>query len=278
MTPLTALPAPAIPKSRIASLRWIVADAGVLLRRNLVHWTRKPFVLVYSLFWPIMVVLIFGFIFGSAMKVPGGGDYRQFLMPGLFGQTMLFGAVTTLTIVTNDVARGVTDRFRSMPMSSAAVVLGRNFADMFHSAVELFLLVLCGLAIGWRWHHGPAQALAAFGLLLLLRFSLIWVGIYMGLLVPQEAAGAAFIPLYPISLLANTFVSPSQMPVWLRVIAEWNPLSATVGACGRLFGNPGRAGGSWPAHHSLLLAIAWPLLIIVVFMPLSVRRWRNLGG
>jgi ABC-2 type transport system permease protein len=209
--------------------------------------------------------------------VAGGGNYREFLMPGLFGQTMMFGVAATLTAVANEASKGVTDRFRSMPMSSAAVVVGRSVSDMFHSTLELAILMGCGLVVGWRWHHGPVKALAAVGLLLLLRFALIWAGIFLGLILPPEAAGSAFVPLFPLSLLANTFVSPSQMPTWLQAIAEWNPLSATVSAISNLFGNPGRPDDtSWAAHHATLLAVLWPLVLIAIFLPLSMRRWRRM--
>ncbi|MFI1169781.1 ABC transporter permease [Streptomyces sp. NPDC020801] len=269
--------APLIPTTSAQRLRWVFADAWVLARRNMIHWFRTPVVMLYSLLWPVVMVLLFGYVFGSAMKVPGGGDYREFLMPGLYGQTMVFGVATTLTAITTDVAKGATDRFRSMPMSGSAVVLGRSLADMFYSVLELASLVICGLAVGWRWHHGPAKALAAIGLYLLLRFALVWVGILLGLLVPPEAAGVAYVPLFPLTLLANTFVSPAEMPGWLQTIAEWNPLSATVGAGCDLFGNPGRGGEGWAAQHSLALAVGWPLLITLVFLPLCARRYRRLG-
>nr|WP_184548575.1 ABC transporter permease [Streptosporangium becharense] len=255
----------------------MLADAWVITRTSLVHWVRNPLLIVYSLLWPIMMVLMLGYVFGSAMTVAGGGDYREFLMPGMFGQTMLFGVAATLTAVSVETAKGVTDRFRSMPMSQSGVVLGRCLCDMINSVLELALLVGCALVVGWTWNNGPAEALAAFGLLLLLRFALIWVGIYIGLMVTPEAAGVAWMPLYLLGMLANTFVSPTQMPAWLGTIAEWNPLSATVAACRELFGNPGLGGDSWAAQHSLLMAVAWPALIVLVFLPLSVRRYRRLS-
>lgn len=272
MTGLTV----AAPGSRTGLLRWAVADGWTVARRDLIHWVRNPVVIFSTLLWPIMMVVLFGYVFGSAMVVAGGGDYREFLIPGMFGQSMMFGVVMTLTVVATDAARGVTDRFRSMPMSQAGVVLGRSFADMVNSILELVILAGCGLAVGWGWHRGPVRALAAMGLLLLLRFALIWVGIYLGLMITPEAAGAAWAPLFPLTMLANTFVSPSQMPGWLGVVSEWNPLSATVASCRELFGNPGLGGDSWAAQHSLPLAIAWPVLIVAVFLPLSVRRYRRL--
>ncbi|MFD0852650.1 ABC transporter permease, partial [Actinomadura adrarensis] len=196
-------------------LRWAGRDGWTVARRDLIHWLRNPVVVVYQLLWPITMVVLLGYVFGSAMTVAGGGDYREFLMPGMFGQTVVFGVATTLTAISTDAARGVTDRFRSMPMAPSAVVLGRSLSDLVNSVIELTILVGCGLVVGWGFHHGPVKALAAVGLLLLLRFALIWVGIYIGLMVTPEAAGAAWAPLFPLTMLADTFVSPEQMPGWL---------------------------------------------------------------
>ncbi|GAA3423191.1 ABC transporter permease [Streptosporangium nondiastaticum] len=275
---MTALPlAPALPRTRRERLRWTLTDGWTIARSNLVHWTRNPAAVLNALLYPIVMVLLFGYVFGSAMNVVGGGDYREFLMPGMYAQSMTMGVMTTMIIIATSSARGVTDRFRSMPVSQAAVVLGRSFADMVNSVLELAVLLACGLVVGWSWHRGAGAALAAVGLLLLLRFALIWVGIYVGLALTPESASAAWMPLLPITMLANTFVSPALMPGWMRVIAEWNPLSATVAACRELFGNPGWGGDSWAAQHALWLAIGWPVLITLVFLPLSARRYRRLN-
>jgi ABC-type multidrug transport system permease subunit len=162
-----------------------------------------------------------------------------------------------------------------MPMAQSAVVIGRSTADIVNSVLELAVLVACGLLVGWSADTGPLPTLAAFGLLLLLRFAMIWVGIYLGLIVSPEAAGSTWALLFPLTMISNTFVSPSQMPAWLGTVAEWNPLSATVGAVRQLFGNtvPELVGGSWAAQNALLLAVAWPVLIVAVFLPLAVRRY-----
>ncbi|MEU9833503.1 ABC transporter permease [Streptosporangium sp. NPDC048047] len=276
---MTVLPlTPALPRTRRERLSWTLADGWTIARSNLVHWTRNPAAVLNVLLYPIVMVLLFGYVFGSAMNVAGGGDYREFLMPGMYAQSMTMGVMTTMIVVATSSARGVTDRFRSMPISQAGVVLGRSFADMVNSVLELAVLLACGLVVGWGWHRGAGAALAAVGLLLLLRFALIWVGIYVGLVLTPESASAAWMPLLPITMLANTFVSPALMPGWMRVIAEWNPLSATVAACRELFGNPGWGGDSWAAQHALWLAIGWPVLITLVFLPLSARRYRRLNS
>ena len=211
-------PTPAIPSTLLGRLRWALADAWTVARRDLIHWVGRPFGIVVTLLFPVMLVLMFGYLFGGAMSVPGGnasggGDYREFLMPGMFVMTMAFGLETTMTSVATDAARGVTDRFRSLPMSPSAVVLGRSIADMMSSALGLAVMVACGLLVGWRWHNSLGEALLAVGLLLLLRFSLLWVGIYLGLVAKSpEAVAAVQILVWPVLFLSNTFVAPETMP------------------------------------------------------------------
>ena len=253
----------------------VVTDAWTITRRDLLHWTRNPSVIIASVAFPVMFVLLFGFVFGSAMIVPGGGDYREFLMPGMFAQAMVNGAAATVAVVAANRANGVTDRLRSMPVSPGSVLMGRSAADLVNSCLDLVVLIGLGLLVGWSSNGGVVGTLSAIGLLLLLRFAMIWVGIYLGLVVSQEAAGLAWAPLFPLTMIANTFVAPSQMPGWLGVVADWNPLSATVTATRELFGNPVAelAGSTWPAQNALALAVAWPLVIVAIFAPLAIRRY-----
>jgi ABC-2 type transport system permease protein len=259
-------------------MTWAFTDSWTIASRYLVHWLRNPALIWYQLLWPIVMVLLFGYVFGSAMTVSGGGDYREFLMPGMFGQTIMFGVASTIAIVATDAQTGVMDRFRSMPISQSAVVAGRSMADMLNSLLELVILIGCGLAVGWRWHGTLLEALAAIGLLLLLRFALVWVGITLGLMVKPEAAAAAWAPLFPLTFLANTFVTPDQLPGWLAPVAEWNPLSATVGATRELFHNPGVVTTGWASENAILLAVLWPLLLIAIFFPLAIYRYRRLSS
>jgi len=262
----------------IGRLRWAVADGWTMTMRDLAHWARQPTQVVVGLLFPVLLVLMFGYLFGGGMVVPGGGDYREFLIPGMFAMTMLFGIEATFVSVTTDAARGVTDRFRSMPMAPSAVVVGRSGADMLNSALGLAVMIACGLAVGWGWRAGIGDAALAVALLLLLRFSLIWLGIYLGLATGSpEAVMALQILVWPLGFLSNAFVSPATMPGWLGTLAEWNPLSATAAAARQLFGNPGWGGDSWIAQHAVLMAAAWPLLLIAVLFPLSVRRYRRLS-
>ncbi|RJL34372.1 ABC transporter permease [Bailinhaonella thermotolerans] len=265
----------ALPGSR---LKWAVADGWTITRRDLVHWANHPVQLIVGLLFPIMILLMFGYLFGGAMKVPGGGDYREFLVPGVLALSMMFGIEATFTAVSTDVSRGVTDRFRSMPMAGSAVVVGRCVADMINAALTLAALVLAGLAMGWGWHRGIGPAFAAFGLLLLLRLAMLWVGIHLGLVLRSpESVMALQILVWPVGFLSNVFAPPETMPGWLGTVVEWNPMSATVTAIRELFGNPGWGGDSWMAQHSLLMAVVWPVLMVALFFPLSVRRYRRLS-
>jgi ABC-2 type transport system permease protein len=257
---------------------WALMDAWTITRRDLQHWRLQPGPVILGWFFPIMIVLMFGLLFGGAIRVPGGVSYFEFLMPGMFATTMLFGLEATMIAVTTDAAKGVTDRFRSLPISASAVVLGRCVADMLNSIVGLTIMIVAGLLLGWRWHGGLDSAIAAIGLLLLLRLALLWMGIYMGLRARgSESVTSVQILVWPISFLSNVFVDPATMPAWLGTIAQWNPLSATTTAIRELFMNPGWKGSSWLAQNAVLLAIIWPALLIAIFLPLSVRAYRRLS-
>ncbi len=259
-------------------MNWAIADSRVLTGRYLSHLRRRPEQIATAVGFPILMMLMFVYLLGGMMTVPGGSDYRSALLPGLFTMTMLFGVSATMVAVVTDAQRGITDRFRSMPMSAAAVLLGRAAADMLISALALVVLLLAGLAVGWRAPNGIGAALAAAALLLLLRFALLWVGIYLGLLVRGPGAVTAVQTIeFPVAFLSGLFVAPMSMPVVVSTLAEWNPLSATAAAARELFGNPGWGGDSWIAQHAVLAAVLWPLLIIGVFAPLSVRRYQEIS-
>ncbi|MEV4825777.1 ABC transporter permease [Micromonospora sp. NPDC049274] len=256
----------------------LLADSSTLTWRGLARWRRDPGPLIASLGFNILIVLMFAYLFGGALQVPGGGSYREFLMPGIFVMTMVFGISLTTTAVAEDLDRGVTDRLRSMPVSPLAPLVARAVADMLFALVTLAVLLLTGLAIGWRPHGGAGATLGAVGLILLLRFALVWVGIFLGLVTRGQTAVVAVQTLeFPLGFLSNAFVAPSTMPAWLGAVAAWNPLSATVGAARELFGNPGWTGESWAAQHYPWLAVVWPIVLVGIFLPLSVTRYRRLG-
>lgn len=282
MTSTTTAPAaiaiPESPDSLGGRLRWLLADTWTLTIRGVNHWIRQPLTIIGGLGFMIMLVALYGFLFGGAMSVPGGGNYMEFLLPGMFVMTMAFGIGETMTGVSMDAQRGVTDRFRSMPMSSSAVVLGRSVTDMLYSFIGLAVMVVAGVALGWRWHGSVAETAAAIGLLLMLRFAMLWLGIFLGLIVPgPNALNAVWTFLFPFTMVTAAFAPAETMPAWLGVVAEWNPLTATIYATRDLFGNPGVPSSSFVAENAGLLALLWPVVLLAIFVPLSIRRYRRMG-
>jgi ABC-2 type transport system permease protein len=271
-----ARPAPPEPAPR----RWYgtLREGWLIAQRDVAQWVREPQMILWGLLMPIVFVILFAYVLGSGIIVPGGGSYQEFLMPGMFAQTMAFGIGETLAAVQADTAKGVTDRFRSLPIAPSAVVLGRCLANVLYSAASLALLVGCGLAVGWRPRGGLADAAAAIGLLLLLRIAFLWIGILLGLKARSaETANSLFGLLYPVTMVSNAFIDPQLMPGWLGAIAAWNPLSATITATRQLFGNPGAASGGWVADNAVLMAVVWPLVITAVTLPLAVRAYQRMS-
>ncbi|NUR87650.1 MAG: ABC transporter permease [Nonomuraea sp.] len=251
-------------------------DGWTVARRDLLHWRAQPMTVVFGVVFPVVITLAFGYLFGGAVAVPQGADYFAFLMPGMYGMTMLFGLGATMVAVATDLQRGVTDRFRSIPMAQSGVLVGRSIADLLHSVVVLAGMLACGFAVGWR-PSSVSGLLAGAGVLLLLRFALLWAGIYLGLLTRDPSSATAVQTLeFPVGFLSNAFVAPETMPGWLGAISEWNPLSSTVAAARQLFGNPGWGGDSWVAQHAVLMAVVWPLALTALFFALSVRLWHRL--
>jgi ABC-2 type transport system permease protein len=275
-----ALELPTPPAGRLGRLRWTFTDGRTLVWRNLIQLKSQPGELVGALVFPAIMIVLFGYVFGSAIKVPGGGNYREYLMPGLFAMTTFTSIMTTMLAVATDASKGVMDRFRSMPMARSAVPFGQVGGDILVGTVSTVILVVCGYAVGWRIHHGVLSALAAFGLLLLLRYTLSWVGVFLGLLVKNEETADQMLPLvFPLSMLSNSFVPTAGMPAWLRAIADWNPVSAVVAACRELFGNPGVPTGhlALPLRHPVAATLLWSAALLVIFVPLAVRRYRTLN-
>jgi ABC-2 type transport system permease protein len=260
-------------------LRWALLDGCTLVRRDLAHLRHSPGELVGALVFPVIMIMLFGYIFGSAIPVPGGGNYREYLIPGLFVMNATLAVMPTLQKVAADNAKGVMDRYRSMPMARAAVPLGHTGAELLTGMLGLGLMTACGFAVGWRIHTGAAPALAAFGLLLLFAYALNWVGVFFGLMTKNEETADQLVPLvFPITMISNAFVPTGGMPAWLRAIADWNPVSAVVAACRALWGNPGAAAsGSWPQAHPVVATLAWSLLLLAIFVPAAVYRYRVFG-
>ncbi|MET9377642.1 ABC transporter permease [Streptomyces sp. NPDC003035] len=248
-----------------------MSDCWTMTRRELAHWARQPVQVVVGLIFPIMMLLMFGYLVGGGREIEGA--YVDFLVPGMLTLTMVFGLEGTMTAVTRDLDKGVIDRFRSMPMADGAVLVGRSVADMLQSAAGLLLMIGVGYAIGWRVHGGFGGFLGAVGLLLLLRFAMLWIGIFLALVAGRaELVQAVQILVWPLGFLSNAFASPESMPGWLGTAVEWNPMSATATAVRDLFGNP----GGEPGH--VMAAVVWPLVLLAVFFPLAVRKFRRLSA
>ncbi|MCX5206381.1 ABC transporter permease [Streptomyces sp. NBC_00237] len=247
-----------------------------MTRRELAHWARQPVQVVVGLVFPVMMLLMFSYLIGGGRGVEG--DFTAYLVPGMLTMTMAFGLEATMLSVTQDLGKGVIDRFRAMPMNSGAVLVGRSIADMLQSVVGLTVMIGVGYVIGWRWHNGFASFLGAVGLLLLLRFAMLWIGIHLAMVAGKpELVQAVQILVWPVSFLSNAIASPESMPAWLGAIVEWNPMSATATSVRGLFGNPGGTGTSWAAENAGLLAVAWPAVLVAVFFPLAVRRFQGLS-
>ncbi|MFI6941209.1 ABC transporter permease [Streptomyces sp. NPDC050418] len=248
-----------------------------MTRRELLHWTRQPVQVVVGLAFPVMLLLMFGFLMGGGLGIEG--NYREYLVPGMFALTMAFGLDATMVAVTQDLNKGVVDRFRSMPMTNGAVLVGRSAADMLQSLLSLVLLMGVGLAVGWRWHGSFAAVLGAMGLLLLLRFAMLWMGIHLAMIAGRpELVMAVQILVWPVGFLSNAFATPDSMPGWLGTVVEWNPMSATATATRELFGNDGGIpSSSWASEHAMPLAVVWPVVLVAVFFPLAVRRFARLS-
>ncbi|MGV1006138.1 MAG: ABC transporter permease [Candidatus Nanopelagicales bacterium] len=255
-------------------------DIVTITWRNLRRLSRQPDSIFFGIVQSVMFVLLFAYVFGGAIAVPGGGNYTEFLMGGIFVQTVAFTCATTCIAMADDLSKGIFDRFRSLPMSRAAVLAGRTLADLLFAGVTTAAMALTGVLVGWRTHTSPLEVLAGFGLLALFAYAFLWVGAVIGLSVRsvEVAQTAGLIWLFPLTFMSNAFVPVESMKSWLRPIAEWNPISAVVAAVRELFGNVPAgyvASESWPMQHPLLASIVWCVAILAVFVPLGVARYRR---
>jgi ABC-2 type transport system permease protein len=258
-----------------------VRDSLVIAKRNLLRMMRIPEMVIFGLIQPIMFVVLFSYVFGGSVNVGGSyapGDYREFLMGGIFAQTVTFATAGAGAGIADDMHKGLVDRFRSLPMSRGAVLTGRTLADLVQTALTVVVLAVVGVLVGWCVHNGVPKMFAAFGLLLLLGYAFSWIGALIGLSVrtPEAATSGGLIWLFPVTFVSNAFVSTEHMTPWLRHVAEWNPFSATVQACRQLFGNPGVVrSDAWPMQHPVWASLFWSVLIVAFFRTLAVRKYRS---
>jgi ABC-2 type transport system permease protein len=226
----------------------------------------------------VMFVLLFAYVFGGSIAVTGS-SYREFLLPGIMVQTMVFSAAIVATGLTNDLQKGIVDRLKSLPISRSSVLVGRSISSLIHSSIGIAVMGVTGLLIGWRIRNGVVDGVLAFVLLLFFGFAMIWLGIWVGSLMRSVEAvqGFMFTVMFPLTFVANTFAPTENMAPWLRVIAEWNPVSALTQACRELWGNglPAPADAAWPLQHPVAVSIGWSLLLTAVFAPLAVAAFRR---
>jgi ABC-2 type transport system permease protein len=260
-----------------ARLRWHLSDSLVIARRSLAHVRQIPEKLIDVTVQPLMFVLLFAYVFGGAIAVPGG-SYHEYLIGGILVQTIAFGIMGTATSMATDMTEGIVDRFSSLPMSRSAFLSGRLIAELAAAVLALAVLIASGLVVGWRIHADLAHALAGCGLLLLFTLAMLWVGTLLGVVArsPDAVTGIVFITIFPLTFLSNAFVPAGGLPDGLRAVAEWNPISALVAAVRTLFGNPTALpeNAAWPLQHPALSAVGWCMLVLAVTVPLTLRRYR----
>jgi ABC-type polysaccharide/polyol phosphate export permease len=277
-SPIAPGPAPA--GDTLRPPRGLIHDTWVIARRGLVHIKRQPEQLSDATIQPIMFVLLFAYVFGGAIDVPGGGNYREFLMGGIFAQTIVFTAFGVALSLAHDRKNQAVDRFRSLPIAKGAVLGGHAVASLLKTLLPITLMSLCGLAIGWRIRDGVTAAVVGYLLLVGFAFAMVWVGVLLGSLVatPEGVTGIAFGVLFPVTFVASTFVPTATMPGILRVVAEWNPVTTLADAVRISFGNPNTPpapGDPWSIAHPMAYSILWIVLIVGVCAPLAVRAYQR---
>lgn len=258
--------------------RHVVADALVFARRHISHIRQIPEKLLDVTLQPIMFTLLFAYVFGGVIAIPGG-TYREYLLAGVMIQSISFGIMGPATSIATDVREGVIDRFRTLPISRASYLIGHILAELASSSLGITILSLSGLIIGWGIYSSLLGALAGYGLVLLYAAAMVWVGTWIGLIVraPDAAQGVVFLVVFPATFLANTFVPLAGLSPVLRAIAAWNPVSTLAAAVRELWGNPTAVPPDppWPLQHAVLCAVLWSLLLLAISVPLAIRAFRR---
>lgn len=261
-----------------------MGDGFVVAKRNLIKIKRVPELLVGTTLQPIMFIVLFAYVFGGAINLSGSEDggqaYREFLIAGIFAQTVVFGAVITGAGLADDMQKGIIDRFRSLPMWQGSVLIGRTLSDVANNVLVVIVMSLTGLAVGWRIRTSVLEALGGYLILLVFAYAFSWVMAYLGLLAPspESVNNTAFIVIFPLTFIANTFVPLETLPGPLRTFAEWNPVSTVTQAARELFGNipPGTPEPTgWPLQHAALYTLLWAIVILIVFVPLANLQYRR---
>ena len=259
----------------MTSVALALADGAVVAKRNLIKIKRVPEVLIWTTMSPIMFVLLFAYVFGSSIEIPGV-DYREYLMAGIFAQTVIFGSTFTGAGLAEDMTKGIIDRFRSLPMARSAVLVGRTASDIFYNSTSILLMSLTGLLVGWRIRTSLIEAIGGFLLLLLFAYAISWIMAYVGLKVSsvEVVNNASFMFIMPMTFIANTFVWSDRLPGPLQTFAEWNPVSSVAQAAREAFGNTGALQPDvWSLENPVAYTIICVGVILAIFVPLSVRQY-----
>ncbi|QWS35160.1 ABC transporter permease [Curtobacterium aetherium] len=256
-------------------------DGWTVTKRNLTKIKRSPDMLVFAVLQPIMFVLLFSQVYGGAISVQGT-DYTQFLMAGIFAQTVVFGATFSGSAMAQDLKEGLIDRFRTLPMSASAVLVGRTASDLVLNGISMVIMMATGLAVGWRVQSSPLEFLGGLALLLLFSYAFSWVMALLGMSVktPEVINNASFMILFPLTFVSNAFVPSDTLPLVLRVFAEWNPVSSLVQAARQLFGNAGSAPvpDIWTMQHPIATVLVGIAVMLVVFVPCAVAKYRRISS
>jgi len=262
----------------MSTLGAALADGVVVAKRNIIKIKRLPELLIWTTMSPIMFVLLFAYVFGSSIEIPGT-TYREYLLAGIFAQTVIFGSTFTGAGLADDMTRGIIDRFRSLPMARSAVLFGRTASDIIYNLISIVVMSITGLLVGWRIRTSAIEALGGFLLLLAFAYAISWIMAYVGLKVASVEAvqNASFMFIFPITFVANTFVRSDLLPGPLKVFAEWNPVSSLAQAMREAFGNTGDIPPAdvWSLQHPVLYTVLWIGLILLAFVPLSVRQYKK---
>ncbi|MFN3339886.1 MAG: ABC transporter permease [Dietzia sp.] len=250
---------------------------SALVRRNLFHIRRQPENLADVTIQPVMFVLLFAFVFGGAIAVAGGVNYREWLLPGIMAQTMAFSSFVVAAGLCNDLNKGIIDRFRTLPIQRASILIARSASSLIHSSIGVVVMSLTGLVVGWRIRSGFVDAVLGYLILLGFGFVMIWIGIVVGsrLKTIEAVNGVMFTTIFPITFLANTFAPPESMPPWLRPVAEWNPLASVVQAMRELWGNAPAVGpdAALPLQYPVLASVLWIVGLTLVIAPIAVKAF-----
>ncbi len=261
----------------MSQLVFALADGAVVAKRNLIKIKRLPEILVWTLMSPIMFVVLFAYVFGSSIEIPGT-TYREYLIAGVFAQTVIFGSTFTGAGLAEDMTKGIIDRFRSLPMARSAVLVGRTGSDIFYNSASIFVMSVTGLIVGWRIRTGVVEAIGGFLLLLLFAYAISWIMAFVGLKVAsvEIVNNVSFMFIFPMTFIANTFVSNERLPGPLETFAEWNPVSAVAQAVREAFGNTGSVQPDvWSLENPIAYTIIWVGIILAIFIPLSVRQYNK---